>query len=251
MSFKSLLLATAVGTTLALAAAPASADAIWVRDGTNNGHVFGAAGYTNLTINVSGTNKNVSAGAFYLQYSTTGSVGPWTNFISYCLEPDEWLGISYNTPVSGTFEASLGSTTEYAGRAEQLTNIIAQYFEDSLTSSIKSAAFQLALWEVAYETRVNGGGNPVFNFANGDFKFTQTGATANAVKAQAQTYLTAATDGPEPGVILRVTNQDLIVTPGTSGIPGVLVPEPATLALFGTALAGLGFAAWRRRKAAA
>lgn len=228
--FRSLALSAILGA--ALCAAPAAqASLVEVRDG-NGGNVFGAVGSANITIRVDGSNKNVAAGAFALQYRFTSPASAWIDFLTYCLEPDEWLGISGATPMSGTLVSSAASTTEYAAVANSLARLYQTWFADSLTSSTKTAAFQTAVWEIAYEN----GANPI-DLDAGKFELE----TVNGVRTQALSYLNVNGWVPsaDVGVILRVGNQDLIVQ----------VPAPASLALFGIALAGLGVAARRRRAA--
>ncbi|MCV6071140.1 hypothetical protein OFP26_36770, partial [Escherichia coli] len=77
------------------------------------------------------------------------------NFLTYCLEPDELLGISGSQPAAGDLVPSLATTAEYGARASEIARLYRTYFADSLTSATKAAAFQVAMWEVAYDTGKN------------------------------------------------------------------------------------------------
>jgi hypothetical protein len=220
---------------LIFAAPAAEASFVEVRDG-NGGDVFsGGPGSQNLTINVGGGNLAVAAGAFALQYRLGGS-GPWTDFLTYCLEADESLGLSGATPVTGTLNWDIASTAEYAAAADSLMRLYATWFEDSKLSSVKSAAFQVAVWELATD--------PTINLNGGTFKLV----TGGAVATQANDYLN--TGGWLPaadlGVILRVGNQDLLVETEGGTTPDA-IPEPGTLTVLGLGLLGLAAARRRRR----
>lgn len=222
---RSALLALGLGMVAAPACGPAHASPIQVRDG-NGGSVFnGGPGSVNLTIKVNGSSQSVAAGAFALEYRH-GTTGPWTGFLTYCLEPDEWLGISGTTPQNGTLVGSLAATVEYAATAAAIGALYATWFTDSLTSALKSAAFQVALWELAFDTGAN--------LAAGAFQLVGSAG----VRAQAEAYLAQANwiAGGPPGVILREGNQDLLIE----------VAEPAAIALFLAALLGLALAARRQ-----
>ena len=220
---------------LILAAPAAEAAFVEVRDG-NGGNVFsGGPGAENLTINVGGGNLAVAAGAFALQYRL-GGPGPWTDFLTYCLEADESLGLSGATPVTGTLNWDIASTAEYTSSADSLMRLYATWFDDSLTSAVKSAAFQVAVWELATD--------PVINLGGGSFKLV----TGGAVQSKANDYLASANWLPaaDLGVILRVGNQDLLIETQGGTTPDV-IPEPGTLTVLGLGLLGLAVARRRRR----
>jgi hypothetical protein len=214
--------------TAALLALPAQAQPIQVRDG-HAGNVFSGngVGSTNLTIRVDGTDKSVAAGAFFLEHRPNAA-SPWTSFLTYCLEPDETLGINAGQIYNGELISSVFGSSEYGAAASSLARLYATWFADSLTTAIKSAAFQVALWELAYDTGRD--------LLAGRFIL----ASNTSVRNQANAYLNDAAwlANGDVGAILRIGNQDLLLA----------VPEPAAAALFGAGLLGLGFALRRRRR---
>lgn len=230
------LAAGAIAAALSLGAPTADASTVWVRDGTGGTVFDGGPGWVGITITVNGVNQSVAAGAFALQYAfaeaaPAGNSASWTNFLTYCLEPDELLAVS-GTPRLGSFVEGVDAAAPYADTAAALTRFVNTWYADSLTSATRSAAFQVALWEIAHDGAAN--------LATGGFRFTQAGATADMVRTQAIAYLNQANwvaGGDNLDVILRTGNQDLIIR----------IPEPPSLALLAAGLLGLCVVARRRR----
>ena len=235
-NFKTAMLATVFGTVLmgAVAATTTTAVAtpIFVRDaGALNNLFDGGAGSWNITVYVNGTNHNVRAGQFSLEYSFDQT--NWTSFLTYCLEADELIGISGNNVVSGNLVHLQDSL--YVSDANALTAIISKYW-DNVNQDFKAAGFQVALWEIT--------GDSTVDLSKGQFRYTQNGN----VRGQANSFLSGwsgFTPRDDIWIIQRDGFQDLILLGYTPATP---VMEPSTLGLLGMGVAGL-LAVRRRMRA--
>lgn len=209
---------------------------------TYNGPVIGpykSVTVTETPVPVIGS-STVAAGAFDMTQTGGGGLG---DFFAWCLDLGAYLGSTGNYEITETPFQNGGVDLMQAG-IDRISAVFNANFSDDVTSSnIKSAAFQLALWETVYDTD--------FNISTGDFQAASGNASVNDV---AQGYLTAAMDydGPDLWKVLFLESTD----GGPDGIGRkqnlvtvAAVPLPASVLMLLAALGAIGMTARRRQTA--
>lgn len=216
--FAASLASAAVALTLA---SPALADTV-----TFPGFTHGSASVTYTVPNQSApgnTTHTVSAGGF-------STVVNGATFETYCV--DLYQTIAFNTPY---FEyVNVGSGHVFANSHAYAD--LGRLYGDagSILDAVHEAAFQMAVWEIAYET------SGTYSLGSGVATFSASAGATNLASGWLSSIANAPA-GPAIGVFESRTHQDVIYAP---------VPEPETYPMMVIGLAGMT-AVTRRRKAAA
>ena len=213
-------------------AAPGLANAavVSVRDNPDNGGSVFASGFSRaISIQHDGTNRNVQAGVFSLQYDEGDG---WTDFYTFCLQLSEYLSLprDHERVSGGDYFASSDDLNALGVLYGSL--MTADYvFQNANTA----AAAQSIVWEITED------GASSFDLTSGDFILFSADvlAEANALWALiiSGDFMSSAID-----VFAARGTQDLITSS---------VPIPGALWLLVSGVAGLGFASRKKTGSAA
>lgn len=187
------------------------------------------------------TQNNIQTGGF------TGLLNGQA-FLSYCIELLQTFRFNADytytvAPVASAPNTHTATSTNPppgmgAAKAADLSRLLGGFFAGSFATTVKSAAMQLAIWEIVYETP---GGT--YNVASDGFRVSgNLNVNQYAAVSQANTWLAALSSQPMlPLEALTHRHRQDFIT---------VVPLPPAALLLGTALLGIWGVA-RRRPAAA
>jgi hypothetical protein len=230
--------------------------------------------------------RNVNMGAWKVNEGTSSTLGA-NSFWVYCLDPlnnyispDTYDKVDLSNFVNGYKATPTGPTLGYAsifaGAKYQaagvqgvyddsttttsrvlsdLTNLFQHAYADSITSSVKSAAFQFAIWEILGDGAGQSTNKKYYSagYTNSGLDVTADAANnTQAFKSQVDTYLNGL-NGTWAAGLSGTTNYTFSVyNPNPSGSGQALiratanaVPEPGSLALVSLAVFGV---VYTRRK---
>lgn len=189
-------------------------------------------GSQTVTVTLSGPNaavsKAVSAGGF----NTVLNGGP--SFESYCV--DLYQTIAFGTPYSDYANVGAGHVFTNANANADIGRLYAT--AGVVDTAVEEAAFQIAVWEIAYEATGAG-----YNLGSGAATFSGGTAASSGALTLASTWLSGlAGNGPAVSVLESREHQDVVYAP---------IPEPETVLLMAVGLLGVATAARKKAKARA
>lgn len=155
-------------------------------------------------------------------------------FLSYCIELAQSFsfGTSYTNYSVVPVPAAPNTLPMGPVKAIDLARLVAENFTDSFTSTVKSAAMQLAIWEIVHET------SGTYGVTGGTFNVNAGNTNVNSARILADEWLAElpGLSAVAPMIALgSPTRQDFIT----------VVPVPPSIALFS---GGLLFGLWGVRR---
>lgn len=151
-------------------------------------------------------------------------------FTSYCI--DLYQTIAFTDPAYSGYTQNNAHVFTNAAAYGNLGRLFAKYFS-SVDTSQEEAAFQIAVWEIAYE---NSGA--AYNLGTGAAMFSGGTAASSGALTLAQNWLDdLGSTAVAPSIYESSDHQDIVFSP---------IPEPSTVSLMFAGMLGIGAIARRR-----
>jgi hypothetical protein len=215
---------------------------------TEVGVAAGGASYLQLPLlNSDGTINSAAENVFVGSISITEQNslnGPLNNFLAFCVDPWNWSSgsaLSYLQGTIGQLAVNGTQTTDIASllsHQAKIESLYSNFFQGTVGNNSKSAAFQLALWEIVSDNAVGqaSSGTDQTIWADGQSLLSSLSNTQFAMGSQHYDLSAYYVDRGVEGVV------------GQNYIVASVVPEPATSLLMLLGLMGLMLALQKRRR---
>ena len=192
---------------------------------------FSGFAHGSESVNFSLTAPNVAVSGAASAGGFLTSLNGGTSFETYCV--DLYQHISFGDTYSDYTLPNTSHTFINANAYADLGRLYAT--AGTVADSVHEAAFQIAVWEIAFET----GGS--YNLSTGSATFSGGTADSSGALTLASGWLTSLSSGAHPGIAVLDSSehQDVIYAP---------VPEPESYALMLGGLGVIGFVARRRKR---
>lgn len=167
-------------------------------------------------------------------FSASLNGGP--SFTTYCIDLYEYIGFG-TTYTDYALVAGASHAFVNANAAKDIGKLYAE--NHAITNATAQAAFQIAIWEIAYES------SGIYNLGTGAAKFSGGSAATSGALGLASGWLSALSTTTNNSY--AVWALDSIGKPGHQDqVFAAPVPEPSTYALMAGGLLAMGFFARRR-----
>lgn len=200
--------------------------------------VVAFSGFANgsQSVDIALSSPNAALGITAIAGGLLTSLNGGPAFTTYCI--DLYEHIEFGQPAYTDYSLVSGAAHVFANNAHANTDIGKLFAEGNVVNDATTqAAFQIAIWEIAYETSGS------YNLSNGAARFSGGTALSSGALALASAWLDALPAAVNPGYSVAVLE--------SIGRPGhqdqvFAVPEPSTCALLAAGLLGVGLTTRRR-----
>jgi hypothetical protein len=180
---------------------------------------------------------NVYVGSFLIDVANSKD-GPWAKDLAFCVDPWNWSASSslrYLEDDLATMSVPAGATYDIKALADpthvtEIEALYSNYYQGTLGNTAKSAAFQLALWEIVSDNQVDKVAGTNMSIWNDGQAILSTLESSHYALGSQHYDLTAYYVDRGPSGSKTVGQNYLVAT---------AVPEPGSVSLAGLALAGL------------